>query len=78
MNLISDEALELRVDAKSAFTLERFSGLEEHWPTWSVRAEGHFGMLGWTAHMDEAAIQPVYFGLETLGPRPRRETCTTC
>ena len=49
------QVYELKIDAKTAFTLQRFSGADEHWPNWSVRAEGHFGMLGWQDLMDRAA-----------------------
>ena len=58
--------LGLRVDAKSAFTLERFSGKEEAWPNWCVRAEGHFGMLGWTDLMEGAIASAGDFSMESL------------
>eukprot|EP00974_Lingulodinium_polyedra_P009214 881267-Lingulodinium_polyedra.AAC.1 len=61
--------LELRVDAKSAFTLDRFSGAEDRWPNWSVRAEGHFGMLGWTAFMEAAAASPEPFTYGDMVPQ---------
>ena len=61
--------LELRLDAKSAFTLDRFSGEETAWPTWTTRAEGHFGMFGWLPNMEQAAAQPDYFTFDSLGPQ---------
>eukprot|EP00959_Pyramimonas_sp_CCMP1952_P240736 5031365-Pyramimonas_sp.AAC.1 len=46
------------VDCRGGIKLSEFSGRDEDWPSWSIKAHAFFALMGWGDPIDNVEAQP--------------------